>query len=265
MKGLVETIWRPIFSIWCWIATYAWMVVGCLVFWPAFLFLPQGFVHRWFTVPLLGGCIPLCFNRTTVTFHPEGDKGRRGIYIQNHVSVLDGSMATWTIPHEFTGMFNNWHFLIPGYGWIMKFAHGIGVPSKKEGRSKILGDQVRDRVENHNISVLAFPEGHRTLDGKVREFRRGVFFMARDAGVPVIPMCVRGMWEVQNKTHHAFYAGHLEVYFGRPIETRGLSDEQVADLARHCRLIHQTWIEKGEMPQLEGFEEPPRALRAVAA
>ena len=146
----------------------------------------------------------------------------------------------------------------------MYLAKGIGVPSRKEGRSEHLAKEVRNRVHEHNMSVLAFPEGHRTLDGKIREFRRGVFFMAREAGVAVIPYSVRGIWEIQNKTHRRFKPGTIDIYIGRPIPTEGLTDEQIGELKDHCRLIHQTWVEKGEMPQLEGFPEPPRAEAAAA-
>jgi len=260
---VLKNVGSILFSAYCWIATYSWMILGSLLLgWPAMLILGQQRGHPLVLRPLLGGCIPMCFNRTTVTKHPDFKDETRGVFMQNHVSVLDGSMATWVIPHPFCGLFNNWHFFIPGYGWIMKLSNGIGV-KKGANRTGELGRLVKSRIEDKNISVLAFPEGHRTLDGKIGPFKRGVFFMARDAGVPVIPLCIRGMWEVQNKTHYRFAPGHLEVYIGKPIPTAGLTDDEVTTLAEDVRQMHIQWVENGVMPQTDAAPQLSGGLIAA--
>ncbi len=262
--NVLKDIANRLFSVYCWIATFAWMITWSTLGAPIFWLLGQQRAHKLILWTGLGGCIPLCFIEVNKHFHPDFDHDMRGIFLMNHVSVLDGSMATWTIPHPFCGLFNHWHFHVPGYGWIMHLSKGIGVPKGKEGRTEKLGAAVKNRVFDHNISVLTFPEGHRTLDGNVREFRRGVFFMAREAGVCVIPMVQRGMFALQNKNSPRFRPGTVDIYFGKPIPTAGLTDEQIGELAAHCGTIHETWL-NGEMPQLEGFEEPPKAAQPVAA
>jgi len=196
----------------------------------------------------LATCIPLAFVRTVVHTHPDFDPQQRGVYCQNHVSVLDGSLATWVIAHEFCGLFNDWHMWIPGYGWIMKLSRGIGVPSGKSGagRIKAINDQAVERAKR-NMSILAFPEGHRTRDGKIGTFRRGSFFMAREAGLPVIPLCVRGMWEVESKRGWLFTPGVVHVYFGKPIPTKGLSDEEIETVMSDMRATHIAWVEHEEI------------------
>ncbi|MFT7621625.1 MAG: 1-acyl-sn-glycerol-3-phosphate acyltransferase, partial [Myxococcota bacterium] len=248
--SILKTIGSFVFSLYCWLGTLVWMMVTSLLLSPIMWLLGPDKGHRFVSYPSLGWVIPLCFIRVKKHYHPDYDPEVRGVYLQNHVSVLDGSMATYTLPHAFCGLFNSWHFRVPGYGWVMRLSKGIGVPSAKEGRSEKLSAAVRDRVRNFNISVLAFPEGHRTLDGNVGEFRRGAFFMARDAGVPVIPFVQRGMFECQNKLSMAFRPGTVDVYFGKPIETAGLDDEQIAELADHCQRIHELWVEGQKMPQL---------------
>lgn len=257
---LLGTIGNAALSLYCWIAAFAWMISSTTLGLPVLLLVGPERGHWLALRPALAWVIPICLIRVNTHMHPEFDPEARGVLLQNHVSVLDGSLATWCVPHRFCGLFNSWHFLLPGYGWIMRLSKGIGVPAEREGRAARLGAAVRDRVHHHGISVLAFPEGHRTTTGAVGPFRRGAFFMARDAGVPVIPVFQRGMFQLQNKTSWRFRSpGTVDVYFGRPIETAGLSDDQVGELAEYCHRLAETWVETGEMPQGEGRPEPPRA------
>lgn len=258
---ILRDIGTRLLSLYCWTATYTWMITSTLLLLPLFLLVGAERGH-WIVVrPALGWCIPLTLIRVKKHLHKDYDPEVRGIILQNHVSVLDGHMATYNMPHRFCGLFNSWHFFVPGYGWLMALSKGIGVPSSKEGRAAALGAAVKDRVRTHGISVLTFPEGHRTMTGRIGQFRRGAFFMARDAGVPVIPMYQRGMFELQNKTDWRFRTpGTVDLYFGRPIETAGLTDEQIGELAEHCQLIAEMWVHDGELPQGEGFPDPPTAI-----
>ena len=63
------------------------------------------------------------------------------------------------------------------------------------GRTAELTAAAQDRVKR-GLSILVFPEGHRTRDMKVGPFKRGVFFMARDANIPVVPLAVHGIHQV---------------------------------------------------------------------
>ena len=237
-------------SLYCWTAAFAWMITSTTLLLPVLLLVGPERGHWLVLRPALAWVMPLVLIRVRTHLHPEFDPAARGVLIQNHVSVLDGSLATLAVPHRFCGLFNSWHFLLPGYGWIMRLSKGIGVPSAREGRAAALGAAVHDRVHEHGISVLTFPEGHRTVTGKVGPFRRGAFFMARDAGVPVIPAFQRGMYELNNKTSWRFYSpGAVDMYFGRPIETAGLTDEEVGELAARCQRLAEVWVETGEMPQ----------------
>ncbi len=261
--SLLRDLASRLYTFWCWAGTFTWMITLSTLGTPLLMLIGHARGHFVVIRPALGWCIPLCGIRVTQHRHPEYDPEVRGIYLQNHVSVLDGHLATYIIPHPFCGLFNSWHFWIPGYGWLMGLSKGIGVPRAKEGRTERLGVAVRNRVFEQHISVLAFPEGHRTLDGRVRDFHRGAFFMAREAGAPVIPFAQRGMYAINNKNSPRFRCGGpVEIYLGKPIQTAGLSDEQVGELADHCRLIARTWVEDRQTPQLDGFPEPPRAATA---
>jgi 1-acyl-sn-glycerol-3-phosphate acyltransferase len=91
--------------------------------------------------------------------------------------------------------------------------------------------------------VLTFPEAHRTSDGKVQPFKRGVFQIARDAGIPVVPIAVRGMFEVLPKGRFLIRPGNVEIYMGPEIPTLGLSDAQLDRLSERVRDILVDWVD----------------------
>lgn len=164
-----------------------------------------------------------------IQYHPDFDRSRPTVFCQNHVNILDAFTACASIPQPFVGLMLAWHFKIPGYGWMMKATHGIPV-HKGARRTELLCEAARERAAD-GLSILTFPEGHRTLDGNVQPFKRGVFFMARDSGLPVASIAVRGMFEINHKGSGIIRPGAVDVFVGPQIETAHLDDDGVTQLA----------------------------------
>ena len=222
--------------------------------------------HNYVGAFAMGLCPRLTLSRFKLLRHPEYDPQRRAIYAQNHVSMMDGHLACMAIPHAFCGLHNAWHFKIPAYGWIMKLACGIPVYPRSEGRTAEITAAAQNRVNELGISILAFPEAHRTKDGRMRDFKAGVFFIARDAGVPVVPMAVRGFGKVNKKGSWLFNPFQtVEIYFGKQLETEGLSDDEVRQLAVTAHDIMADWVHDGVLPEgAKHLVEAPGA-KAVTA
>jgi len=102
--------------------------------------------------------------------------------------------------------------------------------------------EVKKRKEM-GISILTFPEGHRTLDGKVQKFRRGPFFLARDTGYDIVPVGVRGLHEILPKGTPIIRPGKLEVYIGNHIDPSGLSDDEIAELTESVQQRIADYVE----------------------
>ena len=79
--------------------------------------------------------------------------------------------------------------------------------------------------------MLAFPEGTRTLDGRVGPFRKGIFVAARDLGMKVVPTAVTGMYDVMRKgqPHHPARAYVVRVYCDAPVDFAGVSDDALPE------------------------------------
>jgi 1-acyl-sn-glycerol-3-phosphate acyltransferase len=163
--------------------------------------------------------------------HPEVDPSTPYLFAQNHTNLFDHVVLYNATPHFKQGLELAEHFRIPVYGWFMRARGTIPVAKGAQGQTPEVLANIRREVANGG-SILAFPEGHRTLDGRVRPLRRGVFFIARDVGLPVVPVAVVGMWAVQRKGDWRIRPGwHVTVFCERPIPTAGLTDEQIPALA----------------------------------
>jgi 1-acyl-sn-glycerol-3-phosphate acyltransferase len=85
----------------------------------------------------------------------------------------------------------------------------------------------RQRI-TEGLSILVYPEAHRTRDGKVHDFKKGAFLLARDVGLPIVPLATRGMFEMNRKGTWLFRPSKITLYVGAPIETVGLEQRGAA-------------------------------------
>lgn len=203
--------------------------------------------------PVMGSVSMVTLSKRHITYHPRFQRGRVSMFMMNHTSVLDASVACWAIKDPFCGIQHAHHFDVPIYGWLMKRANGIGVEKGVSGQSAKIAEQVEDRVRR-GISILGFPEGRRTQNGRILPFRKGLFLMARDNGVPVVPLCVRGLWQILRRGEWVVRPGKLEVFVGPQVETKGLSDEQVALLAERFQRFTADYVERGIIGDVDALD-----------
>lgn len=183
------------------------------------------------------GQVALTGSRWRAVVDPAVDPGTPYMFAQNHTNHFDHVALYPATPHFKQGLELESHFKIPFYGWFMKARGTIPVRSGKEGQTPQIMDRMRAEIERGH-SILAFPEGHRTLDGRVGPFRRGVFFIARDLGLPIAPVSVTGMYRVMRKGSWLIRPGHtVTVFVDAPIPTAGLPDAAIPELADRVREV----------------------------
>ncbi len=73
------------------------------------------------------------------------------------------------------------------------------------------------KAMDRGYSVMVFPEGTRSAEGKLAPFRPGIGVLAKQCGVPVVPMAIRGLGEMKAGRHRWFRSGVLEVRIGEAI------------------------------------------------
>ncbi len=252
-------IGQALYSAYVWTASFAVMGLGAVTTITLLLLrFPYQKVHGWVTAPLFSSVIPVATIRLRVHYHPDFKPEVRSVFGQNHINLLDGMLAARVIPHAFSGLMNAWQFKIPIYGWLMSLSKGIPVDkTKRETLIQDISAAARNRKEI-GMSVLTFPEGHRTMTGEVGQFRLGVFRMAINAGMPVVPIAVRGLYDVNNKNEGWFMRPFqtVDVFIGPQFETEGVEGDGISKLAKRVRAYLVACIEDGEFPASTEIEPP---------
>jgi 1-acyl-sn-glycerol-3-phosphate acyltransferase len=203
-------------------------------------------LHRWFSLEQLeplsrlycAGQIAAVGSRWRAVSHASLDGHRPYLFVQNHTNLLDHVFAYRATSHPKQGVELASHFRYPVYGWFMKQRGTIPVDPTERGRTNLLLERCRAEV-TRGRSLLAFPEGTRTLTGAVGPFKTGLFFVARDLGLEVVPLAARGAFRLMRKGSWVIRpGGTVEVHVGPPMPAAGLSDAGVAELAADAR----AWI-----------------------
>lgn len=248
-------------SLAVWFMTLAWLGTIFIISVPAMLI---GIPFERFQVKLHGmASWPVHFTGSRIkgTIDPRYDKNQVVTFMMNHTSMLDASVALGVVEVPMCGIENAAHLKLPGYGWLLRAANAIPVRRGSGGRYREVAKAVRER-QSRGISVLAFPEGSRTLDGHLRQFRRGVFSICREAGVPIVPIAVRGAHRMLPKGAVTMRPTLLDIYIGAPIETEGLDDDQLDGLMERVHTVIEAWVERREQLGDLCLEPIPKAAKA---
>jgi len=111
------------------------------------------------------------------------------------------------------------HFKWPIFGYYLK-RHG-NIPINRDNvRSSLKSmDKAADYLKD-GISIIIFPEGHRTLTGDIQAFKKLPFMLAKKAGVPIVPIGIDGLYQLKRKNSWVVRHSSVKMNFGTvvPVE-----------------------------------------------
>ena len=114
-----------------------------------------------------------------------------------------------------------------GYIEIDRQNHEQALQSLREAAAKI----------REGKSVVTFPEGTRSKDGTVKSFKQGMFHLAIESGVPIVPITIIGAGEIMPKRSLNVKPGRITMVIDRPVEVGGYTKESRAELIERVRGI----------------------------
>jgi 1-acyl-sn-glycerol-3-phosphate acyltransferase len=157
------------------------------------------------------------------------------IYMGNHQGSFDILALTMAIPRRFSWLAKEELFRIPFFGDAMRRAGYIPL-DRSDGRRALKSmDAAASRIKS-GTSVLLFPEGTRTYDGKLLPFKRGGFLLAGKAGVPIVPFTINGSAKITPRNRITLHPGKISIVFGRPIKTDVAGSKQRDELMELVRV-----------------------------
>ena len=114
------------------------------------------------------------------------------IFMSNHVSNLDPPSLFPRIPGRTSAFIKRSLTKIPVLGYGLKLADFVPVDRDGRVESAIESVQVARRVLEKGVHITTFVEGTRSRDGRLLPFKKGPFYLAMEAGAPVIPVSIHG-------------------------------------------------------------------------
>jgi long-chain acyl-CoA synthetase len=81
---------------------------------------------------------------------------------------------------------------------------------------------------DRGYSILVFPEGHHTTDGKLRPFRAGVGLLANNLSIPIIPVRIDGLFEVKHAGRKIARPGEVRIKLGAPVQPSSADPQEIA-------------------------------------
>lgn len=156
------------------------------------------------------------------------------IMVCNHLSQADIPLIS-NLPWEMKWVAKKELFDTPVVGWMMKLAGDISVDRKAKNRKKMTFDQARYYLDK-DCSVMFFPEGTRSRNGKLNAFTRGAFELAIREQKPILPMVIDGTQNTLPKRSWKFgIARHIKLRVLDPVSTEGLQTGDTRDLSEQVR------------------------------
>lgn len=138
-------------------------------------------------------------------------------------------------------------FRVPILGRAMRMRDFVPVDRKnREGALQAVEEAVQKLGQGK--SLLVFPEGTRSPDGRLQAFKKGVFILALKAGVPIVPISISGSSRIMTKGKMAIHPGRVRITLHDPVSTQGLTLEDREILIQRVRQAILAGLAPDEWP-----------------
>jgi 1-acyl-sn-glycerol-3-phosphate acyltransferase len=163
------------------------------------------------------------------------------IFASNHESALDIWVLFATLGRSFRFMAKQELFRLPIFGWYLKL--GGHIPVDRSNRARSLASlRLAASMVRGGTSLVVFPEGTRSRDGRIHSFKKGPFVVAKEAGVPVVPVAISGSGAITPSRTIAVHPGTIRLAVGDPVDPNPFADKEalLADVRRRVIELHRS-------------------------
>ncbi len=169
-------------------------------------------VQRWWSPVLLwaGGA------HLEVTGIEGLQRGQPYIFVSNHQSTIDIPTLFMALPGDCRFVAKKALKYVPFLGWYMWAAKFVFVDRTNHRKAIRSLEQAAAQIQS-GTSIVVFPEGTRSDDCRVKQFKRGPFALAMKAKVPVVPVTIEGSGLLMPKNSWNITPGIIRVRVGKPI------------------------------------------------
>lgn len=158
------------------------------------------------------------------------------VFVANHSSLFDIPVLQATIENDFRIIYKKELEKIPVFGYGLKKSPYIGIV-REDPRKSMKSMELAIESIQKGSSVLVFPEGTRSKDGNLSEPKRGAFIIAAKSHKPIVPVAIKGTYEILSQGISGIRPRQVKVKIGKPIRVIPQTRSDESDL------MARTWEE----------------------
>jgi 1-acyl-sn-glycerol-3-phosphate acyltransferase len=179
----------------------------------------------------------------------------RVVFMANHQSLYDIPALLATVPVPVRFLAKRSLFRIPVFGWALAAAGFVPIDRVDRSRARE-AFQLALGALGEGMGIVIFPEETRSLDGRIRPFRRGGFLMALKGRTPVVPVGIRGTLRVRAKGSMLVEPAEVEVAFGDPVDGAAWGVRRIDGLLERVESDVATLAQAARIDPVEALAEP---------
>jgi 1-acyl-sn-glycerol-3-phosphate acyltransferase len=168
------------------------------------------------------------------------DRTKSYIFIGNHQSHFDVFAIFTSLPLTARFMAKAELYRIPVFGWALTATGTVRIDRSNREKSIASMNDALERIRK-GVSVVIFPEGTRSVDGEIKDFKKGGFVLALKGQIPIVPVSISGSRFILRKHSMSVKPGKLKMVFGDPIDTGSYTyqdREKLSDRVRQFIIAH---------------------------
>ncbi len=181
--------------------------------------------------------------KVSVLGYENLDSSKPYVFVSNHASMFDIPTVFVAIKGNVNIVFKEELTYVPIWGWALRFGQFIMIDRSNPRKALASIERAAKSIRIGN-SVILFPEGTRTLDGKLQAFKRGAFSLAVKAGVPVVPITINGTFGIMPKGSFNVVSSNISVVIDKPIRVLNIDgkDGELKLMEQARRAIENNYI-----------------------
>jgi 1-acyl-sn-glycerol-3-phosphate acyltransferase len=175
------------------------------------------------------------------------------LFVANHTSSADAPAVVGAIPRRIAILLKESLFQWPIVGTAFTLAHFVPV-NRNSRESAIVSVEKATQAMRDGQSFLIYPEGTRSPDGRLQEFKKGAVVMAINAGVQIVPVACSGAHRVMEKRSLVIHPGEIVVDFLEPIDAAKYTFARRDELNDRVRVALAAGLPEDQRPAVDSVE-----------
>ena len=213
-------------------------------------------IHFYVAGPWSRVILRVCGIRVWVHGQENVDPGMPRIYMTNHQSYFDIFALLAYLPVDFKFIVKQELMRTPFLGPAMRRAGYIGIDREDPRKAVKSMKKAAQRIAG-GASVVIFPEGTRSTDGRLQPFKRGGFNLALKSKCDIVPVTIKDSYRIVPKGSLKINKGSFHIHFGKPISSKEYNKQNVIQLMDRVRGTMLTELcQKGNTTADEGNLTP---------